>query len=156
MTHTEDLVAVRQSPKAAIRAFFDHLVIRHCNSWFRFFRKARPGQTDHRQGGKILASNEELVNRFSVSFEFLVALVLFIIPLWILQAMNSENEKLAVITIFVLACLAILSFALSGSPFQVLAATAGYASRSCLATVLTDHIADIQLFSLCSYSHFTT
>jgi hypothetical protein len=156
VTHIEDLVTVRQSHKVAIREFFSHLVVRHCDSLFRFLRKAPPGQTDHWQDGKILVSNEELVNRFSVLFEFLVALVLFIIPLWILQAMNSANEKLAVITIFVLACLAILSFALSGSPFQVLAATAGYASRSGLGTVLADDIADIQLFSLCSYSQFTT
>jgi hypothetical protein len=156
VTHIEDLVAIRQSPKVAIREFFDHLVVRHCDGLFRFLCKAPPGQTDHWQGGKILVSNEELMNRFSVLFEFLVALVLFIIPLWILQAVNSANEKLAIITVFVLACLALLSFVMSGSPFQVLAATAGYASRSDLGTVLlADSIADTQLFSLCSYSQLT-
>lgn len=154
--HIEDLVAVRQSRKVAIREFFSHLVVRYSDSWFRFLRKAPPGQTDHWQGGKIFVTDEELVNRFSVLFEFLAVLVLFILPLWILQAMNSPSEKLAVITIFVLACLAILSFAMSGSPFQVLAATAGYAYISGLGMVPTDHITDIQLYSLCSYSQFTT
>jgi hypothetical protein len=156
VTHVEDLIAVRQSPKVAIREFFDDLVVRHCDGVFRFLRKTPPGRTDHWFDGKILVSNEELVNRCSVLFEFLVALVLFITPLWILQAVNSANEKLAVITVFVLACLALLSFAMSGSPFQVLAATAGYASKSDLGTVLlADRIADTQLFSSCSCSQLT-
>jgi hypothetical protein len=54
---------------------------------------------------------------------------MLLIPLWVLSVMESIFHKLAVITIFVVAFLAFMTWATLARPFEILASTAGYVKQ---------------------------
>lgn len=66
------------------------------------------------------------MDSFASAVIVFVGASILITPIWILQAIESVQQKLAVITAFVLAFLLILSFAMVSKPFEALGATAAY------------------------------
>jgi hypothetical protein len=57
---------------------------------------------------------------------FGVAGLLLVAPMWILAKLEDMDKKLGVITSFLIAFLSVMSWAILASPFETLAATAGY------------------------------
>jgi hypothetical protein len=53
-----------------------------------------------------------------------VGMAMLIAPMWVLEFLDSQLVKLATITTFIIAFLAMISGASSAKPFEVLAATA--------------------------------
>lgn len=64
------------------------------------------------------------MDAFASAVIVFVGASILVTPIWILQAINSLQTKLAVITTFVLVCLLILSFVMVSKPFEALGATA--------------------------------
>jgi hypothetical protein len=54
--------------------------------------------------------------------------VMLIAPLWILEAINGSIQRLAVITVFIVLFLALLSFTMPSNPLGSLATAAAYAA----------------------------
>jgi len=59
-------------------------------------------------------------------FIFLAAITMLIAPLWILTKTESLNQKLGIITTFLMLFLGVLNWGTVSRPFDILAATAGY------------------------------
>lgn len=53
-----------------------------------------------------------------------VGILMLVVPLWILAFVHEQTRRLGVITAFVMAFLALISFATLAKPFESLAATA--------------------------------
>lgn len=70
------------------------------------------------------------MDAFASAVIVFVGASILVTPIWILQAINNLQTKLAVITAFVLVCLLILSFVMVSKPFEALGATAAYVLES--------------------------
>ncbi|KAI0182843.1 hypothetical protein EV127DRAFT_309745, partial [Xylaria flabelliformis] len=68
------------------------------------------------------------MDSFASAVIVFVGASILITLIWILQAIENLQQKLAVITAFVLAFLLILSFAMASKLFEALGATAAYAA----------------------------
>ena len=55
-----------------------------------------------------------------------IAVVMLIMPLWILAFVQDQSRRLAVITVLLLGLVMVLTWATLAKPYEILAATAGY------------------------------
>jgi hypothetical protein len=70
--------------------------------------------------------SDKRIDHFASGVIIAIGTCLLIIPLWILQALDTLKIKLAVITVFIFVFLLILSISMVSKPFEALAATAAY------------------------------
>lgn len=56
----------------------------------------------------------------------IVCIVMLVLPLWILAVVKEQFRRLAIITVFLLGLVTVLTWATLAKPYEVLAATAGY------------------------------
>lgn len=124
INHT-DLIAIQDQTKSGLRRLADPLIARLSKGPLRMLRRENSGEVDSMNEATVSCSNDHRVDQVADILALVVGLVLLIAPLWILQTVGSNLGKLGVVTCFVVVFLLILSFAMVGSPYQVLAATAG-------------------------------
>ncbi|OTA98109.1 hypothetical protein M426DRAFT_17752 [Hypoxylon sp. CI-4A] len=127
INHHDDLVS-GSVEKSALRGFFEDQVVLRTKTFLGLFRTPPPPSLSPRDRDDTYHFSDQAVDTFASIAVFITALVMLIAPLWILQAVENNRTKLAVITFFVVICLLFLSFATLGRPFERLAATAGYSA----------------------------
>ncbi|KAK8106827.1 uncharacterized protein PG998_008840 [Apiospora kogelbergensis] len=124
--HVDELVAISQ-PKSTLRHWFELRIVYGTRSCLGLFRRAPPhAKMSSRDQEDTYLFSQQSLDAFSGIAIFVAALAMLITPLWILQTLQDLRLKLAVITVFAVVCLAFLTFATLGRPFERLAATAGY------------------------------
>ncbi|KAI3337187.1 hypothetical protein HD806DRAFT_542893 [Xylariaceae sp. AK1471] len=116
--------------KLDVASWFEDLVVYRTHSKLSLFKKqAQPHSTlSIRDRGAIYTGSDEAIDIFGSVAVFVAASAMLIAPLWILQSLDTPQSRLMVITIFAVVCLAFLSVATLGRPFERLAATAGYSA----------------------------
>ncbi|TVY82180.1 hypothetical protein LSUE1_G002455 [Lachnellula suecica] len=76
----------------------------------------------------IFSISDKRIDRFITFLILGVGTAMLITPIWILEVMVNPTRKLAVITVFIVAFLAMLSSVTVAKPFETLAATAAYSA----------------------------
>ncbi|KAK4446019.1 hypothetical protein QBC34DRAFT_486995 [Podospora aff. communis PSN243] len=124
-----DLFCLASSPsdKEPLRRLIDHSQVLRTLSIWRDAEKQEPQPGCEIDG--VLYFSDTKIDRF-VSFVIAaVGLVMLVTPVWALHALGENmTAKLVTITVFVLVCLAVVSFAMVAKPFEALGTTAAYAA----------------------------
>lgn len=138
ITHDEDLIPIITKDQTKIRQLFDDwltsrpsliapLFQRHPSSTSSSSSRSDPGPAEI-DAGTVYYTSDRHVDILSSVAIFITGSVMFIAPLWVLQALKEFRLRLAVITVFILVFLTVLASSTLGRPGEVLAATAGYVS----------------------------
>ncbi|KAI1368717.1 hypothetical protein F5Y08DRAFT_227349 [Xylaria arbuscula] len=121
LEHHNDLLGVVHKDKTPLRTLIDSSrQLRTLPIW-------RQGNHND-ESDWVSYYSDKRMNTFASGIIVGVGAILFLVPLWILYALQRPELKLAVITVFVAAFLIILSFAMVAKPFEALGATAAYAA----------------------------
>ncbi len=127
----KDLITVAKRPKSPLRRFFEQQVLAPALGplakllhifHLRDIASKRPG---HEFSSSIIGEDKYVDLIASITI-FLTAVVMLIVPLWVLATLNTLTSKLGVITAFTLALLLVLSGGTLAKPFEILATAAGY------------------------------
>ena len=124
--HTEDLIAIHTQKHSVLRRLCNPWIPRLSKNTLWMFQKDKVGDFGSINEATIHLSDDQAVDRFANILTVITGLSLLIAPLWILQAVENLRWKLGVITIFLILFFIILSFCTTGTPNQIMAATAGY------------------------------
>ncbi|KAK0646919.1 hypothetical protein B0T16DRAFT_330001 [Cercophora newfieldiana] len=120
-------LASASSDKEPLRRLIDHSQALRTLSIWRDTEKQeqRPGcDVD----GVLYFSDSKMDRSVSLVIAF-VGLVMLVTPVWALHSLGDNMiAKLVTITVFVLVCLAVVSFAMVAKPFEALGTTAAYAA----------------------------
>ncbi|KAH8800245.1 hypothetical protein F5884DRAFT_891092 [Xylogone sp. PMI_703] len=123
-----DLISIVKPEKSFARRWFEDWVIFRFEPIRKFFLKAPEDGLDDVDRETRKSVSDERLDTFASFSILLFGLILFVLPLWILQAIDVFRTKLGVITIFTVLFMVILTYSTSGKPFEILAVTAGYAA----------------------------
>lgn len=107
--------------RSPLRRFFER------SSHFRLLRlwqRKPPPDLPLHDRDHIHYSSDKRIEQFVTVTIISAGLCMLVAPLWILAFVHNIVAKLAVITIFTLVFLAMVSFATNAKPFEALAATA--------------------------------
>ncbi|CAJ0548693.1 Ff.00g023060.m01.CDS01 [Fusarium sp. VM40] len=119
----DDLFCVLQKDKTPLRRMIDKSYrLRTMDLW------RRPDTVPDYDASHVSYYSDKRIDHFASGVIIAIGTCLLIIPLWILQALNTLKIKLAVITVFIFVFLLILSISMASKPFEALAATAAYAA----------------------------
>ncbi|KAI1350877.1 hypothetical protein F5Y01DRAFT_284593 [Xylaria sp. FL0043] len=120
----QDLIRLRSCDKTPLRNWIDNsLTLRTLSVW----KKQSRAVPEYDASNVSYYSNTGMDAFASAVIVFIGASIL-ITPIWILQAIENLQIKLAVITAFILVFLLLLSFVMVSKPFEALGATAAYAA----------------------------
>ncbi|KAI0409114.1 hypothetical protein F4802DRAFT_232628 [Xylaria palmicola] len=124
--HADELISI-SAPKSAVRQWFEDQIVLRMPTRLGLFKLKAHSHSPLSPHGEITTYtfSDRAIELFGHAMVFLVASAMLIAPLWILGSMNTLEQKLGVITGFVLLCLGFLSLTTLGRPFERLAATAG-------------------------------
>lgn len=122
--HDEDLISVLETEQPTARRLFEDWMMR-TKLFYPLFRKEPPEKLNKVDESTLYFANNKRIDLFSSITIFMVGSVMFVAPLWILQALNEFRSRLLVITVFIFVFLAVLASATIGKPFEILAVTAG-------------------------------
>ncbi|KAK4447108.1 hypothetical protein QBC34DRAFT_427655 [Podospora aff. communis PSN243] len=124
----QDLMSLARSQKSAVRHLTEQYLLAPTHGLFGLLAKRQQQRPDdHVFQGTLQGSDDQLDFVTSVII-FVSATAMLIAPLWILTTVHTLQEKLAVITAFLVAFLAILTWGTISRAFEILAATAGYSA----------------------------
>ncbi|KAK0708111.1 hypothetical protein B0H67DRAFT_496968, partial [Lasiosphaeris hirsuta] len=119
-----DLVRVVRKEKTPLRRVIDSsLRLRTLPLW-----KHKVDETSNYDAKHVSYYSDKRIDGFASAAIIAIGVIMLIAPIWILQSLDTLIKKLDVITIFVLAFLLLVSFAMVARPFEVLGATAAYAA----------------------------
>ncbi|TRX91676.1 hypothetical protein FHL15_007458 [Xylaria flabelliformis] len=120
----QDLIRLRSNNKTPVRNWIDNsLALRTLRIW-----KKQSRTIPKYEANNISYYSNTSIDAFASGTIIFIGAFLLITPIWILQAIEDLQIKLAVITTFVLVFLFVLSFAMASKPFEALGATAAYAA----------------------------
>ncbi|KAI0856936.1 hypothetical protein F4860DRAFT_491311 [Xylaria cubensis] len=120
----QDLIRLRSNHKTPLRNWIDNsLALRTLRIW-----KKQSRAIPKYEANNISYYSNTTIDAFASGMIIFIGASLLITPIWILQAIEDLQIKLAVITTFVLVFLFVLSFAMASKPFEALGATAAYAA----------------------------
>ena len=120
----DDLISITEKDKTPLRQFIDK------------FRRLRTLRIWQQPNSDSIASppcdrdqdvsyySDKRIDTFTSLTIVLIGIAMLLTPIWILQALQAPTTKLVVITIFILAFLITLSYAMVTKPFEALGATA--------------------------------
>lgn len=74
--------------------------------------------------GSIKHSSDQRINQVMTTLIMMVGLIMIIAPLWILEYLTTDEQKLSTITAFIVAFVGMLSTVTVSRPFEILGATA--------------------------------
>lgn len=80
--------------------------------------------------------SDKRINNFTSMTIVFIGIAMLLTPIWIPQALHSATPKLIVITIFILAFLVTLSYAMVTKPFEALGSTAAWVDTNMRALIL--------------------
>ncbi|KAM7201292.1 hypothetical protein V8F33_003392 [Rhypophila sp. PSN 637] len=122
-----DLVRLVDEEKTPLRKVIDNsLRLRTLPLWKIKKNDMEPPAVPTFCAAQISYYSNQRINKFASSVIVLIGVAMLIAPLWILQALNTLELKLAVITAFISVFLLLVSFAMVAKPFEALGATAAY------------------------------
>ncbi|KAI1300028.1 hypothetical protein F5Y03DRAFT_364809 [Xylaria venustula] len=127
INHEDELISFR-APKLNLRYWFEKQIVSYAK--FRVFG-VKPHQRSPLSPHDEITTytfSDKAIEIFGSSMVFAAASAMLIAPLWILLSLRTLEQKLGVITLFILLCLGFLSLTALGRPFERLAATAGYSA----------------------------
>ncbi|KAI0900754.1 hypothetical protein F4806DRAFT_449816 [Annulohypoxylon nitens] len=120
----DDLICLNQRDSPPLRQLIDNsLRLRTLPIWRD--RSRMPGEQGLEYVGYY---SDKRLNAFVSGIITAIGTLLLIVPIWILETLESLKAKLGVITIFVFVFLVVLSSAMATKPFEALGATAAYAA----------------------------
>ncbi|KAK7976303.1 Zn2/Cys6 DNA-binding protein [Apiospora arundinis] len=122
--HEEELLSVSAERGTFARRFFQNSVLYPIGRSTNLFTK-QPRFMTSRDARHIRIFSDEAMETVVTASLFVTAILMLITPLWILQAIQSMQLKLGVITIFIVVFLGFLTYCTTGRAFERLAATAG-------------------------------
>lgn len=118
-----DLISVSPVEKPPFRKFFETSILLPASNLFKFPRRQEEDTTLLAHQTTVFLHNEpDTLVSLGV---FTTAGILLISPLWILSKTTGAEQKLSVITAYLLAFLTALTWGTTSSPFEIFAATAG-------------------------------
>ncbi|KAI0440058.1 hypothetical protein F4803DRAFT_528873 [Xylaria telfairii] len=125
----DELISVC-APKSTVRQWFENQVVLRAHPKLRFFGMKAHQRSPLNPHEEITTYtfSDKAVEIFGSLMVFAAASAMLIAPLWILPSLGTLEQKLGVITVFILLCLGFLSLTTLGRPFERLAATAGYSA----------------------------
>lgn len=121
LDYDHDLVCVVPKEKTPLRQLFDR------SKKFRihpFWKSNKAPELPVYDQDVIMYTSDKRIDRFITVVIIGIGTVMLLVPMWILNAVNNNNIKLAVITAFVVVFLGLVSYATVAKPFETLAATA--------------------------------
>lgn len=124
ITH-EDLITINEDEKSFTRRFFEDWMVRRIKLLYSFFGRQPIHPLSEVDRSTLHYISDKNIERFSFIAIFVAGAVMFVTPLWILQAIHNFQWRLGVITIFIFVFLTTLTLSTVGRPFEILAATAG-------------------------------
>ena len=119
-----DLIPIYQRTKSNLRLLVDPWIARLSKGPLRMLQRAELGEAGSIDEVNTYCTDDHMVDKCFDMLSVVVGLTLIITPLWILQALNDMQTRLAIITGFVVVFFTIFSFATTGRPYEILAATA--------------------------------
>ncbi len=120
LSHDSDLFCVIPKEKTPLRRLLDR------SRTFRIhplWRKEDPSLPSYDKD-LVLTISDKRIDRFITCLVVGVGTIMLIAPMWILEVINKSIQKLAVITVFIIVFLAMISSVTVAKPFETLAATA--------------------------------
>lgn len=121
LNHDLDLYSVVPKEKTPLRRLLDRSRKFRIHS---LWKSAKAPKLPVYDQDVITYTDDKRVDRFVTIVIVGVGTVMLLMPMWILQALHSNNLKLVVITIFVVVFLGLVGYATVAKPFETLAATA--------------------------------
>ncbi|TVY92545.1 hypothetical protein LAWI1_G001533 [Lachnellula willkommii] len=124
LAHDSDLFCAAPKQKTPLRRFLDRsLAFRILPLW----RQDEPGLPSYDKD-LIFSISDKRIDRFITCLILGIGTAMLIAPIWILEVMTRPVRKLIVITVFIVAFLAMVSAVTVAKPFETLAATAAYSA----------------------------
>jgi len=120
-----DLISLQLVRKSPFRTLFERRVLLPFQ-WLPLPLNRRSRQ-DRIAARHATFTSDEVTESLSTLGIFVAIFAMLIGPLWILEAVNDQWKKLEVITSFLAVLLVFLVWGISATPFEVFAATAGWA-----------------------------
>ena len=124
-----DLISVARTEKAPLRSLFEQNVLLPTRGLYGIILSKWRDEIILQRDPMTTQADDEKIDLLVSVLIFLSAAIMLLIPLWVLSVMESIFHKLAVITIFVVAFLAFMTWATLARPFEILASTAGYVKQ---------------------------
>jgi hypothetical protein len=121
LSHTRDLFSVIPKEKPPLRRLLERAESFRVH-WI-FKEKEAPSLPLYDRH-LVTYISDKRVDTFAYVVIVGVGMAMLIAPMWVLEFLDSQLVKLATITTFIIAFLAMISGASSAKPFEVLAATA--------------------------------
>ncbi|KAI1460931.1 hypothetical protein F4805DRAFT_350159 [Annulohypoxylon moriforme] len=119
----DDLICLSQKEVPPLRRLINKsLRLRTLPIWRDKSHISAPG-SEH-----VSYYSDTRLNAFVSGMITAIGTFLLIVPIWILQMLESVRLKLSVITVFIFVFLVVLSSAMAMKPFEALGATAAYAT----------------------------
>ncbi|KAK8045469.1 hypothetical protein PG993_005493, partial [Apiospora rasikravindrae] len=137
LNHEAELLSLSSGSSTFARRFFQNNVLHPIGKATKLFTKP-PRFMTPRDAKHVHVFSDESTETVVTASLFFAAVLMLITPLWILQAIQSMQLKLGVITAFIVVFLGFLTYATTGRAFERLAATAG----SCAVLVVFPQIGD--------------
>ncbi|KAJ8131094.1 hypothetical protein O1611_g2531 [Lasiodiplodia mahajangana] len=124
LEQNQDLIRLRSHGKTPLRNWIDSsLALRTLGIWKKHSRSIPKYEMEN-----ISYYSNTTIDAFASAIIVFVGASLLVTPIWILQAIERLQSKLAVITAFILVFLLILSSAMASKPLEALGVTAAYAA----------------------------
>ncbi|KAI0116332.1 hypothetical protein GGR51DRAFT_501039 [Nemania sp. FL0031] len=124
LEHNQDLIRLRPNDKTPLRNWIDSsLTLRTLSIWKKHSRSVPGYETNN-----ISYYSGTSMDVFASAVIIFVGGSLLVTPIWVLQAIEKFQSKLAVITAFILVFLLVLSSAMASKPLEALGVTAAYAA----------------------------
>ncbi|KAI1128640.1 hypothetical protein F5Y10DRAFT_240197 [Nemania abortiva] len=124
LSQNEDLIQVHSHDRTPVRRLIDSsLRLRTMSIW-----KDNKVSIPEYESKEISYYSDRRMDAFASGVIVFIGAVILLIPLWILQALESLKIKLAVITAFVFIFLVVISLAMVSRPLEALGASAVYAA----------------------------
>ena len=121
LSHDLDLYSVVPKEKTPLRRLLDRSRKFRIHS---LWKSSKAPELPVYDQDVITYTDDKRIDRFVTIVIVGVGTAMLLTPMWILQALNRDNDKLAVITAFVVVFLGLVSYATVAKPFETLAATA--------------------------------
>jgi hypothetical protein len=123
--HDEDLIPSVSKDQSKTRELFEDWMIMRTKLLLPLFRQRTHQNLGNVNRETLYYTSDKHIGVFSSIAIFVAGVVMFVAPLWILQALDDFRQRLGVITVFIIVFLSVLASSTLGKPFEMLAATAG-------------------------------
>lgn len=125
LSHPRDLFSVVPKEKSPLRRLLERIESFRVHWLFSDRNAPTLPSTDAQL---ITFISDKRIDAFINVVIISVGMAMLIAPIWILEFLSRQTTKLGTITGFIVAFLAMISYASSAKPFEVLAATAAYSA----------------------------